>query len=112
MAIVVHAHANFNKGRPYGAPRYSSSSTGFSRSRLTSLQIAHLAGAGGYDKGTDDAAAVYAEAIAADDPRTGHLYFDVSGITGIDQMEPERQERLVRPCARSDSSGCSTARTA
>lgn len=42
------------------------------------VQIAHFAGGGpGY---TDDALAVYAEAIAAGDPRTKNLYFDVATV--------------------------------
>lgn len=97
MAIVLHAHANFNKGRPYGAAEaqlFLDKILQFAPN--VTVQIAHLAGADGYDKGTDAASGAYAEAIAAHDPRTAHLYFDVSGITGIDQMEPERQERLVR----------------
>lgn len=41
------------------------------------IQIAHLAGSGpGYD--ADAALAVYADAIAAGDPRTRNLYFDVA----------------------------------
>jgi predicted TIM-barrel fold metal-dependent hydrolase len=42
------------------------------------VQIAHFAGGGpGY---TDEALAVYAEAISADDPRTKNLYFDVATV--------------------------------
>jgi len=97
MAIIAHVHANFNKGRPYGAAeaRILLEKILPSAPNVT-VQIAHLAGAGGYDKGTDAASAVYADAIAAHDPRTAHLYFDVSGISGIEAMEPDRKERLVR----------------
>lgn len=51
------------------------------------VQIAHLAGAGpGY--GFDDAMAVFAEAIAAGDPRTRNLYFDMaSNVTEDDSAE-------------------------
>ncbi|HEY4563462.1 MAG TPA: amidohydrolase family protein [Thermoanaerobaculia bacterium] len=42
------------------------------------VQIAHFAGGGpGY---TDEALAVYADAIAAGDPRTRNLYFDVATV--------------------------------
>src|SRR3954470_14545861 len=42
------------------------------------VQIAHFAGGGpGY---TDEALAVYADAIAAGDPRTKNLYFDVATV--------------------------------
>jgi predicted TIM-barrel fold metal-dependent hydrolase len=44
------------------------------------VQIAHLAGGGGYDRATDEALGVYAEAIHRGDPRVRHLYFDASGI--------------------------------
>lgn len=97
MAIIAHLHANFNKGRPYGeaeARIFLDKILPFAPT--VTVQIAHLAGAGGYDTGTDAAAAVYAEAIAAHDPRTAHLYFDVSGISGIDEMTPERKALLVR----------------
>jgi predicted TIM-barrel fold metal-dependent hydrolase len=43
------------------------------------VQIAHMAGAGpGYN--TDEAMAVYADAVAAGDPRTKNLYFDVATV--------------------------------
>lgn len=97
MSIVVHAHANFNKKRPYGRTE----ALIFLDRILPSapnvtVQIAHLAGSGAYDDATDSAAAVYAEAIAAHDPRTTHLYFDVSGIGELEEMTPERKDRLVR----------------
>jgi predicted TIM-barrel fold metal-dependent hydrolase len=58
------------------------------------VQIAHLAGAGGYDDATDSAAAVFAEAIRRHDPRTAHVYFDISGI-GFDPALPQQKERFV-----------------
>jgi len=42
------------------------------------IQIAHLAGGG---RSTDSALAVFADAIAAGDPRTKNLYFDVATLT-------------------------------
>ena len=44
------------------------------------VQIAHLAGWGGYDDATDQALSVFAEAIASGDRRTANLYFDLSAI--------------------------------
>src|SRR5581483_2428580 len=38
--------------------------------------LAHMAGAGGFDKSTQEASAVYADAIARHDPRVRNLYFD------------------------------------
>lgn len=56
------------------------------------VQIAHLAGAGpGYD--FDDALAVYAEAIAAGDPRTRNLYFDMA--SNVTEDEPAAKMELV-----------------
>ena len=85
MAIVVHARTTISKQRPYGAEH--------ARVFLTTLlpaapdvpvQIAHLAGAGGYDEaGVDDAVGVFVDAIAAKDPRVSRLWFDVSGIALI-----------------------------
>ena len=44
------------------------------------VQIAHLAGWGGYGPETDRALAVFADAIAAGDRRTKNLYFDISAV--------------------------------
>ncbi len=44
------------------------------------IQIAHLAGWGGYDEAADEAAAVFADAIAKKDPATKNLYFDITTI--------------------------------
>ena len=97
MPIIAHLHANYNKRRPYGGPEariFLERILPFAPHVI--VQIAHLAGAGGFDNVTDSASAVYAAAIAAHDPRTAHLYFDVSGISGIEEMEPARKSRLVR----------------
>src|SRR5215471_448248 len=53
------------------------------------VQIAHLAGGGGYDDpGAEQALAVFAEAMQKRGPRTKHLYFDVSGVVGFDLNIP------------------------
>jgi predicted TIM-barrel fold metal-dependent hydrolase len=44
------------------------------------VQIAHLAGWGGYGPETDQALGVFADAIAAGDRRTTNLYFDLSAV--------------------------------
>ena len=95
MPIVVHVHASVNKRRPYGRAEAEI----FLNEILPSapdvpVQIAHLAGAGEYDDSTDHAAAVFGNAIVRHDPRTAHLYFDVSGI-GISAMSPERKQLMV-----------------
>lgn len=82
MAIVVHMHANIDHHRPYGAKE--------ARIFLEQLlpeapdvivQIAHLAGGGGYDDPTiDDALSVFVEAMERRDPRMKNVYFDACGI--------------------------------
>jgi len=81
MAITVHMHANINLHRPYG--------TREARIFLNELlpaapdvtvQIAHLAGGGGYDAAVDDALSVFTEAIEQNDPRVRNVYFDACGI--------------------------------
>jgi len=81
MAIVVHAHANIDHNRPYGAKQ----ARVFLERLLpaapdVTVQIAHLAGGGGYDRAVDEALGVYAEAVEHGDPRVRRLYFDASGI--------------------------------
>lgn len=51
------------------------------------VQIAHMAGGG---RSTDPALAVYAEAIAAGDPRTKNLYFDVATL-----VVPNSSDRVL-----------------
>lgn len=92
MAIVAHVHANFNKKRPYGrAEALILLDDVLPSAPNVPIQIAHLAGAGPYDDATDSAAAVFGEAIARRDPRTAHLYFDVS----LSDITPSRGEAIV-----------------
>jgi predicted TIM-barrel fold metal-dependent hydrolase/ketosteroid isomerase-like protein len=44
------------------------------------IQIAHLAGWGGYDEATDQAAEAFADAVARKDLATRNLYFDITTI--------------------------------
>jgi len=82
MAIVVHMHANIDHRRPYGARQASI----FLEQLLpgapdVTVQIAHLAGGGGYDDpATDEALSVFIAAIERSDPRMKNVYFDVCGI--------------------------------
>ena len=79
MAIVVHMHANVDRKRPYGrAEALIFLDEILPYAPNVPVQIAHLAGAGAYDAATDSAAAVFSDAIAQHDPRTAHLYFDIS----------------------------------
>ncbi|MEO5823495.1 MAG: amidohydrolase family protein [Vicinamibacteraceae bacterium] len=85
MAIVVHMRSTLSQKRPYGA----ASARAFLNDVLPAapdvpVQIAHLAGAGGYDDPlVDEALGVFVEAIAKDDPRLRRVYFDVSGVAGL-----------------------------
>lgn len=82
MAIAVHMHANVDHHRPYGEKQARI----FLEKLLPAapdvvVQIAHLAGSGGYDDpATDAALQVFVEAFARKDPRVKNVYFDVSGI--------------------------------
>jgi predicted TIM-barrel fold metal-dependent hydrolase len=82
MAIVVHLHANIDHHKPYGAKEAKI----FLEEVLpeapdVTVQVAHLAGGGGYDDPSiDPALLVFIHAIERKDARVKHLYFDVSGI--------------------------------
>jgi len=84
MPIVVHMRASISRQLAYGRDEARI----FVNEVLPAapdipVQIAHLAGAGGYDDPTtDDALAVFADAVAKHDPRARHLYFDVSTVVG------------------------------
>ena len=82
MAIVIHMRASINKHLPYGRAEAQI----FYDSILPSasdipIQIAHLAGAGGYDSVTDAALSVFVDAMQRRDPRAQRLWFDVTTVT-------------------------------
>jgi predicted TIM-barrel fold metal-dependent hydrolase len=85
MAIVVHMRSSVTRKRPYGA----NEARMFLNEVLPAapdipVQIAHLAGAGGYDDPQiDQALAVFVAAIANHDARMARVYFDVSGVAGL-----------------------------
>ncbi|MDP9203952.1 MAG: amidohydrolase family protein [Gemmatimonadota bacterium] len=82
MPIVVHMRATISERLPYGRDE----ALIFLKEILPAapdvpVQIAHLAGAGGYDDPlVDQALAVFVEAIAKGDPRTKRLWFDVATV--------------------------------
>ena len=83
MAIVVHARTTISKQRPYGAAHARAFLSLLEAAADVPVQVAHLGGAGTYDEpAVDEAVGVFADAIAAKDPRVRHLWFDVSGIAG------------------------------
>jgi len=87
MAIVVHMRASISRKRPYGRDQAKI----FLEQLLPAapdvvVQVAHLAGTGpGYaDTPSEEAFAVFADAIRQHDPRTRNLWFDLSGIVKSD----------------------------
>jgi uncharacterized protein len=96
MPIVIHMHSSVTKKRPYGADEARI----FLNDVLpaaphVAVQIAHLAGAGTYDDSTDAALGVIADAISTKDPRTSHVYFDISGMIGR-ELPAARAALIVR----------------
>ena len=98
MAIVAHVRPTLSNQRPYGAAQ--------ARALIDNVlpaapdivvQIAHLAGAGGYDDpSVDEALGVFVDAIAAKDPRTAHLYFDVSAVAGVGEWRGKADRIATR----------------
>lgn len=98
MAIIVHARANFGKKRPYGAAQ----ARVFLDELLplapdVTVQIAHLAGTGpGFeDPPSQDAIAVFAEAMERGDPRTRNVWFDVAS-NAHSSNSPEAMALMVK----------------
>jgi predicted TIM-barrel fold metal-dependent hydrolase len=92
MAIVIHMRSSVTRKRPYGAKeaRIFLNEVLPSAPDVT-VQIAHLAGSGGYeDPAIDDALSVFIQAIAKHDPRMAHVYFDISGVAGFGQWETKK----------------------
>jgi uncharacterized protein len=96
MPIVVHMRSNLSLKLPYGR----SEARIFLDSLLPAapdvpVQIAHLAGSGGYDDPpSDEALSVFAEAIAKHDPRTRRLWFDIAANVQLG-ISPEQAKLVV-----------------
>ena len=82
MAIVIHMHASVSRHLPYGREeaRIFFDSI-LPEARDVPVQIAHLAGAGGYDSTTDAALSVFVDAVTRHDPRVRRLWFDVTTVS-------------------------------
>lgn len=98
MAIVVHMRPTISRQRPYGAPQARVFLTNILPSAPDiAVQIAHLAGAGGYDDpAVDQALGVFVDAIARKDRRMAQVYFDVSGIAGVGEWRGKANEIAAR----------------
>ena len=97
MAITVHMHANIDHHRPYGAKEARI----FLEQLLpeapdVTVQIAHLAGGGGYDDpAVDPALSVFVEAIKRKDARMKNVYFDACGIA-ISGLWEDKADLIVK----------------
>jgi len=98
MAIIVHMHANVSHHRAYGHHEAEIFLNQIIPSAPHSLiQIAHLAGSGGYDDPETDAALqVFIDAVAHHDPRMTHVYFDISGVAGLGNWEAQKEKIAAR----------------
>lgn len=115
MAIVIHMRSSVTRKRPYGAREAGIFLNQVLPSALdVPVQIAHLAGAGGYDDAAiDQALGVFVDAIAKKDARMARVYFDVSGVVGLGRWEDKvvkvaervRQLGLERVLYGSDGAG-------
>jgi predicted TIM-barrel fold metal-dependent hydrolase len=94
MAIIIHLRTQ--RPNPYGAAQ----ALAFLDEVLAAapdvpVQIAHLAGGGGYgDAAMDGALDVFMAAIGRQDPRVKNLWFDIALIAGNDTQGPRIAERL------------------
>lgn len=98
MAIAIHLHPSISRHRPYGAKE----ARVFLNEVLPAapavpVQIAHLAGAGGYDDpATDKALSVFIDAINMHDARMAHVYFDISGVAGLGEWKSKKDQIAER----------------
>src|SRR6201997_4156590 len=115
MAIVVHMRPSVTRRRPYGANQARI----FLNEVLpaapdVAMQIAHLAGAGGYDDLlVDQALAVFTDAVANQDRRMAHVYFEASGVAGLGKWGDKASliARRSRHLGARRSLGCISAAT-
>jgi predicted TIM-barrel fold metal-dependent hydrolase len=99
MAIVVHIRPSVTRNRPWGGRQAEA----FIQNVLpaaphVTVQIAHLAGAGGWDDpSADEALGTFIDHIRRRDRRVSHVVFDVSGIVGLGEWRakaPRIAERI------------------
>jgi predicted TIM-barrel fold metal-dependent hydrolase len=95
MPIVVHMHTSIDNQRKYGAEQ----ARVFLNQLLAAapdvpVQIAHLAGSGGYDDATDAAVSVFTDAIAKHDLRMKNVWFDAAVVVRPNST-PDQLERIA-----------------
>jgi predicted TIM-barrel fold metal-dependent hydrolase len=97
MPILVHLHTSFDMKRKYGADE----ARVFLNELLSAapdvpVQIAHLAGAGGFDAATDAALSVFTDAITRHDARMKNVWFDVTVVVRSNTSADELQKIAAR----------------
>ena len=99
MPIVVHMHTSLDNKRRYGADQARVFINELLPAALdVPVQIAHLAGSGGYNDTTDSALRVFADALAKRDARLKNVWFDASAVArpGMPQAELQRIAARIR----------------
>ena len=95
MPIVVHLRTSIDRNRKYGADQ-----TRVFLNELLAVasdvpvQIAHLAGAGGFDSTIDSALSVFTDAIAKHDARMKNVWFDATVVVRP-SMSPDDLQRIA-----------------
>jgi hypothetical protein len=92
MAIAVHLRPSFSRRRPYGRVQAETFlSERVSAAPDVTIQIAHLAGGGGFDDAAaEEALGVFIGVIANRDPRMNKVCVDASGVAGIGRWSEKR----------------------
>lgn len=95
MAIVVHMRTSLDLRRRYGGDAACVFLTELLPAAAdVPVQIAHLAGAGGYDATTDSALRVFTDAIARRDPRVKNVWFDATVVVRP-EMSPDVLQKIT-----------------
>jgi predicted TIM-barrel fold metal-dependent hydrolase len=97
MVIVVHMRTSIDNQRKYGADE----ARVFLEELLPAapdvpVQIAHLAGAGGYEAATDSALSVFTDAIARHDARVKNVWFDATAVVRPEMAPAELRQIAAR----------------
>jgi len=95
MPIVVHLHTSIDNQRKYGADEARVFLNELLAVALdVPVQIAHLAGSGGYDAATDSALSVFTDAIAKHESRMKNVWFDTTSVVRPN-MSPDELQRIA-----------------
>ena len=101
MPIVVHMRTSLDNKRRYGEDQARVFINELLPAALdVTVQVAHLAGSGGYNDTTDSALGVFADAIAKHDARLKNVSFNASAVVrpGMPQAESATDRRANPPC--------------